>query len=58
VRLTEAAGLFRESGARWSRVAGRAGEVVAGLGDYAELAELVDEARTLEERAVGHLATA
>jgi hypothetical protein len=38
-RLAEAAGLFRESGALWSRLAARAGEVSTGLGGYAELAE-------------------
>ncbi len=36
---TEAAALFRESGAHWSRLAARALEVTAGLGEYAELAE-------------------
>jgi Domain of unknown function (DUF4872)/Butirosin biosynthesis protein H, N-terminal len=35
----EAAALFRESGALWSRLAARALAVTEGLGEYAELAE-------------------
>ena len=38
-RLAEAAGLFRESGACWSRLAARAAQASAGLGAYAELCE-------------------
>jgi hypothetical protein len=37
--LNEAAAIFRESGAAWSRVADRAAEATAGLGAYTELCE-------------------
>jgi hypothetical protein len=37
--LTEAAALFRESGAAWSHVARRAAEATTGLGTYTELCE-------------------
>jgi len=37
--LTEAAALFRASGAAWSRLATRAAEATAGLGAYTELCE-------------------
>jgi hypothetical protein len=37
--LAEAAGLFRRSGAVWSRIAARAVEATTGLGEYTELAE-------------------
>ena len=37
--LVEAAGLVRESGAAWSRMAARAAEATAGLGAYTDLCE-------------------
>jgi hypothetical protein len=37
--LAEAAGLFRQSGATWSRIAARALEATGALGEYAEVAE-------------------
>jgi hypothetical protein len=37
--LSEAAALFRESGAAWSRIATRAAEATTGLGAYTELCE-------------------
>jgi hypothetical protein len=37
--LSEAAGLFRESGVAWSDLAARAAEATAGLGEYTELCE-------------------
>jgi hypothetical protein len=58
-RLVEAAKLFRASGAVWSELASRAGSAVpaaSGSADPAalfdELAELVDEARSVEQRAI------
>jgi hypothetical protein len=61
-RYAEAAALFRRSGALWSRLASRAGEVSSGLGAYTGLAEermdlilrlgrdAVDEIRALNAR--------